>query len=100
MMRGVWFQRVGKDVRALFLDRELAADFVAIDVSVLRLQSLSTQVPPWDFRGSGSSKEKCRKKECHSRRCCFGDQCVAKFESFKALATHVLRHHRQMETVS
>ena len=43
-------QRMGKDVRALFLDRELADDFVAIDVSVLRLQSLSTQVPPWDFR--------------------------------------------------
>ena len=43
-------QRMGKNVRALFLDRELAADFVAIDVSVLRLQSLSTQVPPWDFR--------------------------------------------------
>ena len=37
-------------MRALFLDRELADDFVAIDVSVLRLQSLSTQVPPWDFR--------------------------------------------------
>ena len=33
-------------------------------------------------------------------RCCFDDQCEAKFESFKALATHVLRHHRQMETVS
>ena len=49
-------QRMGKDVRALFLDRELAADLVAIDVSVLRLLSLSTQVPPWDFReGSGSS---------------------------------------------
>ena len=25
-------------------------------------------------------------------RCCFDDQCEAKFESFKALATHVLRH--------
>ena len=33
-------------------------------------------------------------------RCCFDDQCEAKFESFKALATHVLRHHRQVETVS
>ena len=30
-------------------------------------------------------------------RCCFDDQCEAKFESFKALATHVLRHHRQIE---
>ena len=52
--RGV-VQRMGKNVRALFLDRELAADFVAIDVSVLRLQSLSTQVPPWDFRGGSGS---------------------------------------------
>ena len=34
------------------------------------------------------------------RRCCFDEQCEALFESFKALATHVLRHHRQMEMVS
>ena len=27
-------------------------------------------------------------------------ECEACFGSFKALATHVLRHHRQMETVS
>ena len=33
-------------------------------------------------------------------RCCFDEQCEARFESFKALATHVLRHHRQMEVVS
>ena len=52
--RGV-VQRMGKNVRALFLDRELAADFVATDVSVLRLQSLSTQVPPWDFQGGSGS---------------------------------------------
>ena len=63
--RGV-VQRMGKNVRALFLDRELAADFVAIDVSVLRLQSLSTQVPPWDFREEVGLLWKCRKKECHS----------------------------------
>ena len=33
-------------------------------------------------------------------RCCFDEQCEARFESFKGLATHVLRHHRQMEVVS
>ena len=32
--------------------------------------------------------------------CCFDEQCEARFLSFKALATHVLRHHRQMELVS
>ena len=32
--------------------------------------------------------------------CCFDEQCEARFESFKALATHVLPHHRQMELVS
>ena len=33
-------------------------------------------------------------------RCCFDEQCEARFESFEARATHVLRHHRQMEMVS
>ena len=33
-------------------------------------------------------------------RCCFDEQCEARFESFKAQATHVLRHHRQMDVVS
>ena len=93
-------QRMGKDVRALLLDRELAADFVAIDVSVLRLQSLSTQVPPWDFREEVGHPMEVSQEGVPQWRCCFDDQCEAKFESFKALATHVLRHHRQMETVS
>ena len=97
--RGV-VQRMGKDVRALFLDRELAADFVAIDVSVLRLQSLSTQVPPWDFREEVGHPMEVSQEGVPQWRCCFDDQCEAKFESFEALATHVLRHHRQMETVS
>ena len=97
--RGV-VQRMGKNVRALFLDRELAADFVAIDVSVLRLQSLSTQVPPWDFREEVGHPMEVSQEGVPQRRCCYGDQCEAKFESFKALATHVLRHHRQIETVS
>ena len=97
--RGV-IQRMGKDVRALFLDRELADDFVAIDVSVLRLQSLSTQVPPWDFREEVGHPMEVSQDGVPQWRCCFDDQCEANFESFKALATHVLRHHRQMETVS
>ena len=97
--RGV-VQRMGKDVRALFLDRELAADFVAIDVSVLRLQSLSTQVPPWDFREEVGHPMEVSQEGVPQWRCCFDDLCEARFESFKALATHVLRHHRQMETVS
>ena len=97
--RGV-VQRMGKNVRALFLDRELAADFVANDVSVLRLQSLSTQVPPWDFREEVGYPMEVSQEGVPQWRCCFDDQCEAKFESFKALATHVLRHHRQMETVS
>ena len=92
--RGV-VQRMVKDVRALFLDRELAADFVAIDVSVLRLQSLSTQVPPWDFREEVGHPMEVSQEGVPQWRCCFDDQCEAKFESFKALATHVLRHHRQ-----
>ena len=97
--RGV-VQRMGKNVRALFLDRELAADFVAIAVSVLRLQSLSTQVPPWDFREEVGHPMEVSQGGVPQWRCCFDDQCEAKFESFEALATHVLRHHRQMETVS
>ena len=91
---------MGKDVRALFLDRELADDFAAIDVSVLRLQSLATQVPPWDFRREAGHPTEVSQEGVPMWRCCFDDQCEAKFESFKALATHVLRHHRQMETVS
>ena len=43
-------QRVGRDVRALFLDRGLAEKFVAMDVTILRLRSLAVEVPPWDFR--------------------------------------------------
>ena len=80
-------QRMGKDVRALFLDRELADDFVAIDVSVLRLQSLSTQVPPWDFREEVGHPMEVSQEGVPQWRCCFDDQCEAKFESFKALAS-------------
>ena len=47
--RGV-IQRMGRDVRALFLDREVAEDFVAMDLTILRLRSLAVEVPPWDFR--------------------------------------------------
>ena len=41
---------MGRDVRALFLNRELAEDFVAMDVTILRLRSLAVEVPPLDFR--------------------------------------------------
>ena len=56
-------QRVVRDVRALFLDRKLAEDFVAMDVTILRLRSLVSEegVPQW--------------------RCCFDEQCEARFES-------------------
>ena len=93
-------RRMGKDVRALFLDRELAADFAAMDVTVLRLQSLSTQVPPWDIREEADHSMEETRDGVPQWRCCFDEQCETRFESFKALTTHVLRHHRQMETVS
>ena len=41
---------MGRDVRALFLDCELAEGFVAMDVTILRQRSLAVEVPPWDFR--------------------------------------------------
>ena len=68
--RGV-VQRMGKNVRALFLDRELAADFVAIDVSVLRLQSLSTQAPPGDFREEVGHPTEVSQEGVPQWRCCF-----------------------------
>ena len=43
-------QRMGSDVRTLLLDRELTAVLVAMDVTILRLRSLSVQVPPWGFQ--------------------------------------------------
>ena len=64
--RGV-IQRVGPDVRALFLDRELAEDFVAMDVTMLRLRSLAVEVPPWVFREeAGVTQWNCRRKEFRS----------------------------------
>ena len=70
-------QRMERDVRALFLDRELAAEFVAIDLTVLRLQSLSMQVPPWE---AGHPME-ASQEGVPQWRCCFDDQCEAKFDS-------------------
>ena len=83
---------MGSDVRALFLDRELTADFIAMDVTILRLHSLSVREVdiPRSFRRRGY----------RSGGAFFETECEACFGSFKALATHVLRHHRQMETVS
>ena len=93
-------QRMGRDVRALFLDRELAEDFVTIDVTMLRLQSLVVEVPPRDFREEAGHPMELSEERVTQWRCCFDERCEARFESFKALATHVLRHHRQMEMVS
>ena len=91
---------MGRDVFALFLDREVAEDFVAMDVTILRLRSLAVEVPPWDFREEAGHPVELSEEGVPQWRCCFDEQCEARFESFKALATHVLRHHRQMEVVS
>ena len=96
--RGV-IQRMGPDVRALFLDRELVEDFVAMDITILRLRSLAVEVPPWDFREEAGHPVEMSEEGVPQWRCCFDEQCEARIESFKALATHVLRHHRQMEVV-
>ena len=97
--RGV-ILRMGRDARALFLGRELVEDFVAVDVAILRLLSLAVEVPPWDFREEAGHPVDCRRKEFHSGGALFDEKCEARFESFKALATHVLRHHRHLEVVS
>ena len=86
-------------MRALFLDRELAEDFVAMDVTMLRLRSLAVEVPLGDFREEAGHPMELSEEGAPQWRCCFDDQCEARFESFKALARHVLRHHRQMEMV-
>ena len=97
--RGV-IQRMGRDVRALFLDRELAEDFVAMDVTISRLRSLAVEVPPWDFREEAGHPVELSEEGVPQWKCCFDEQCEARFESFKTLATRVVRHHSQMEVVS
>ena len=58
------------------------------------------QVPPCGFQEvAGHSKEP-SEEGVPQWRCCFETECEACFGSFVALATHVLRHHRHMETVS
>ena len=76
-------QRMGRDVRALFLDRELAEDFVAMDVTILRLRSLAVEVPPWDFREEAGHPVELSEEGVPQWRCCFDEQCEARFESFK-----------------
>ena len=90
-------QRMGKDVRALFLDRELAADLSRLTFrccAFCRCRLLGTSgrklVTQW----------KCRKKECHSGGVALTISVRRSLSPLRALATHVLRHHRQMETVS
>ena len=84
---------------SLFLIRELAEDFVSMDVTIPRLRSLAVEVPPWDFREEAGHPVELSEEGVPQRRFCFDEQCDARFESFKALATHVVRHHRQMEMV-
>ena len=93
-------RRMGRDVRALFLDRELAEDFVSTDAKILRLRSLAVEVTPWDFREESGHPMELSEEGVPQWTCCFDEQCEARFESFKALATHVLRIRRQMEMVS
>ena len=81
--RGV-IQRVGRDVRALFLDRELAEEFVAMDVTILRLRSLAVEVPPWDFREEAGHEVELSEEGVPQWRCCFDEQCEARFEWFNA----------------
>ena len=93
-------QRMGRDVSALFLEPELVEDFVAMDVTILRLRSLAVDLPPWDFREEAGHPVEMSEEGVPQWRCCLDEKCDARFESFKALATHVLRHHRHMEVVS
>ena len=94
-------QRMGSDVRAsLFWTANLTADFIAMDVTVLRFQSLSVHVPPWGFQEVAGHSTDLSEEGVPQWRCCLETECEACFGSFKALATHVLRHHRQMVTVS
>ena len=93
-------QRMGRDVRPFLLDRELAEDFVAVDVTMLRLRSLAVEVPQWDFREEVGHPVELSEEGVPQWRCCFDEQYEARFEPFKAQTTPVLRHHRQMEVVS
>ena len=94
-------QRLGRDVRALFLWiaswRRILSQW---DVTILRLRSLAVEVPPSDIREEAGHPVELSEEGVPQWRCCFDEQCEARYESFKALATHVLRHHRQMEVVS
>ena len=89
----------GIDVRVFLLDRELATDFIAMDVTILRLQSLAVQVPPWSFQEVAGHPSELSEEGVPQWRCCLR-RSVKRASGFKALATHVLRHQRQMETVS
>ena len=68
--RGV-IQRMGRDVRALFLDRELAEDSVAVDVTILGLRSLAVEVPPWDSREEAGHPMELSEERVPQWRCLF-----------------------------
>ena len=72
--------RLGQDVRALFLDRELEEVFVAMDVTILRLRSLAVEVPPWDFGEEAGHPMELTEEGVPQWRCCFDEQCEARFE--------------------
>ena len=68
-----------------------------LDVTVLRFQSLTVPIP---FRRGASKRRRATPRSFLRKGCRFDAECEACFGSIKALATHVLRYHRQMETVS
>ena len=65
--RGV-VQRMGCDVRAFFFDRELTAGFIAMDVTILRLRSLS--VPQWGSQEVVGHPTELSEERVPQWRCC------------------------------
>ena len=59
-------QRVGRDVRALFLDRELAEDFVAMDVTIFRLRCWLSRSHRGIFGKRRVTQWNWRRKEFHN----------------------------------
>ena len=75
----IWKHWAVWDVRALFLDRELAEDFVSMDVTLLRLRSLAVEVPPWDFREEAGQPMELSEEGLPQWTCRFDEQCEARF---------------------
>ena len=92
-------RRVGCDVRALFAGSNWRQTLSPL-TSLFCVFSLSVQVPPWGFQEAAGHPTELSEEGVPQWRCRFDAECEACFGSFQALATHVLRHHRQLETVS